>query len=252
MQRKGTPVWYELSTTDLDAAQAFYRNVIGWSVGDSGMPGMDYRVARAGEDMVAGMMLPPAPGIPPMWMIYFSVTNCDTAARAAARAGATVLMAPTDIPGVGRFAALADPQGAAFAILKMDGASQAFDQMTNGHGNWNELATTDPEAALAFYGKLLGWKASTAIDMGGTGTYQIFAHGKRDIGGMVRQTQGMPGPGKPFWLPYFGTDAIGAAIGRIAANGGVTLQGPMEVPGGAFIAVARDPQGAHFALVGPK
>ena len=245
---QGTPCWYELTTTDLDAAQGFYAKVIGWTVGDSGMEGMDYRIARAGEAMVAGMMLPPAPGIPPNWGVYFAVDDCDAATKAAKATGATVHMEPTDIPGVGRFAALADPQGAAFSILAMDGASDAFDQKKDRHGNWHELMSTDPRAGLAFYAKLFGWQASTAMDMGPMGTYQLFSHRGQDIGGMM----GLGNSPVPCWLPYFGADGIEAAIGRIKAGGGTSVMGPHEVPGGAFICVAQDPQGAFFALVGPK
>lgn len=245
---QGTPCWYELTTTDLNAAQTFYHKILGWTVGDSGMPGMDYRIARAGEAMVAGMMLPPAPGIPPNWTIYFSVDDCDAATRAAQAEGAMVCMEPTDIPGVGRFAALADPQGAVFCILRMDDVGQAFDQSKTGHGCWHELMSTDPRAALAFYGKLFGWKPTTAMDMGAMGTYQLFAHQGQEIGGMM----GLGNAPVPCWLPYFNTGGIDAAIARIAANGGQTVMGPMEVPGGAFVCVATDPQGAFFALIGPK
>ena len=248
MSTQGTPVWYELTTTDLDAAQAFYAKVIGWSVGDSGMPGMDYRIAKAGEAMVAGMMLPAQADIPPNWLIYFAVTDCDSAAKAAAKAGARILMEPTDIPGVGRFAVLADPQGAVFAIMAMDDPGQAFDQKKNGHGNWNELMTTDPGAALLFYNGLFGWMKSTPVDMGPMGIYQLFSHKGQDIGGMM----GLGNAPFPCWLPYFGVDRVEAAITRIAANGGQTVMGPMEVPGGAFVCVATDPQGAFFALIGPK
>ena len=250
MSRQGTPVWYELTTSDPDAAQRFYTKVVGWSVADSGMPGMDYRIAKAGEAMVAGMMLPPAEGIPPNWAIYFAVDDCDKTAATAGAAGAKVCMQPTDIPGVGRFAVLTDPQGAAFSILQGDGSgdSLAFDQAKTGHGNWQELMSTDPKAALAFYSTLFGWKASSAMDMGPMGTYQLFSHQGQDIGGMM----GLGNAPMPCWLPYFGTDGIDAAITRITAAGGVTVHGPMDVPGGAFIVVARDPQGAHFALVGPK
>ena len=247
---KGTPVWYELMTPDLAAAQTFYADVIGWKIGDSGMPGMDYRLASAGESMVAGMMAPPNEA-PTAWIIYFAVPDCDAAVKAVMAAGGKTYMAPTDIPGVGRFAALADPQGAAFCLLTGtgDGASTAFDQKKTGHGNWHELTTSDPKAALAFYGAQFGWTASTAMDMGPMGTYQIFAHQGGDIGGMMGLP---PGLTMPYWLPYFGVDGIDAAITRITKGGGKVMHGPAEVPGGAWIIQATDPQGAFFALVGPK
>ncbi len=249
MTRQGTPVWYELSTSDVDAAQRFYQKVIGWTVADSGMAGLDYRLASVGAAMVAGMMVPPMEGVPPWWAIYFAVDDCDKAAATLTAAGGKVHVPPTDIPGVGRFAIVADPQGAAFGLLKGQGdGSVAFDQKKTGHGNWHELMSTDPKAGLAFYGKLFGWTASTAMDMGKMGTYQIFAHQGQEIGGMM----GLGNAPVPCWIPYFGVDGIDAAITRIEANGGTKHNGPIEVPGGAFIVVAADPQGAHFALVGPK
>lgn len=252
MSQQGTPVWYELSTSNVDAAQRFYEKVIGWKIADSGMAGLDYRLANVNGAMVAGMMVPPMEGVPPWWAIYFAVDNCDKTAAALTAAGGKVHVPPTDIPGVGRFAIVTDPQGAAFGLLTplpMDTPQPpAFDQKKMGHGNWHELMSTDPKAGLDFYRKLFGWTASTAMDMGDMGTYQIFAHQGQDIGGMM----GLGNAPVSCWIPYFGVDGIDAAITRITANGGTKLNGPMEVPGGAFIVVAADPQGAHFALVGPK
>ena len=247
--RKGTPCWYELMTPDPTGATAFYGHALGWTIADAGMPGFDYRLASAGADMVAGIM----PGAPAAWMIYLTVTDCDKAAKAVTKAGGAVRHAPTDIPGTGRFAILADPEGAAFGILApLSDDSRAFDQKQAGHGNWHELMTSDPKAAMAFYGKQFGWKPSASMDMGAMGSYDLFRHAKTDIGGMMRQAPGMPGPDHPFWLPYFGCDGIEAAIGRVNAAGGRVHHGPQDVPGGAVIMVAEDPQGALFALVGPR
>ena len=251
--KRGAPCWYELTTPDPAGAARFYGNLLGWSVEDAGMPGFDYRIAKSGEDMVAGMLAPQGPNAEPLWMIYVTVTDCDKAVKAVAKAGGAVHQEPTDIPETGRFAIVADPQGATLGILQPEGSdSKAFNQKQAGHGQWNELMTSDPEAALAFYGTQFGWKPGDAIDMGPGGTYQIFRHGKGDIGGMMKQAAGMPGPKHPFWLPYFGTDSIGAAIGRTTEAGGTVIHGPMEIPGGAFIMIGNDPQGALFALVGGK
>ncbi|MDP4032339.1 MAG: VOC family protein [Pseudorhodobacter sp.] len=250
---KGTPCWYELTTSNPDGAQAFYAAVLGWSIADAGMPGMDYRLASAGGDMVAGLWVPDVPGMPTFWMLYFTTENCDAAAGAIARAGGTVHKPPADIPGTGRFAVVADPQGAVFGLLQPhDASGNAFDQKQTGHGNWHELMTTDPKAAFAFYAAQFGWTASTSMDMGEMGSYDLFSHRGADIGGMMRLAPNMPGPGLPFWLPYFGVDGIDAAVARIKAAGGKVVNGPHDVPGGAFIVVATDPQGALFALVGPK
>lgn len=260
MSHHGSPCWYELSTGEgaLAAAGAFYAKVLGWSVADAGMEGFDYHLARAGDDLVAGMMVMPrdVADMPPMWLIYFAVDDADAAAAQMQKAGARLHRPVTPIPGTGRFAILGDPQGVGFGILEPAPMEQgppagtAFDQTKAGHGNWHELATPDPGAAMVFYGGAFGWTPSRSMDMGEIGSYDLFAWQGTDIGGMMRLQKGMPSPG--FWLPYFGVDGIDAAMTRVTAAGGRIANGPMEVPGGAFIAVATDPQGAMFAMVGPK
>ncbi len=255
---QGTPCWYELATAKgaLGGAEEFYGTVLGWTASDAGMEGFTYHLASSDGDMVAGLMEMPddAGGMPPFWMIYFAVEDADKAAAAIEAAGGKIHRAPADIPGTGRFAVVGDPQGAGFGILQpvqMENgppAGGAFDQKKAGHGNWNELMTTDPAAGFAFYHDLFGWEKSQTVDMGEMGTYQVFSHGEADIGGMM----GLGMAPMPCWLPYFGINGVSAAIERIEAAGGKLAHGPAEVPGGAFIAVAQDPQGAWFAVVGPK
>jgi predicted enzyme related to lactoylglutathione lyase len=243
----GLPCWYELGTNDLAGATAFYAATLGWSVADSGTPGMTYLLAKAGETMVAGIMK--AEGMQPVaWSIYFAVDNCDATVAAATALGAKVYMPPADIPNTGRFAVLGDPQGATFALLQPlpGGTGGAFDQQKMGHGNWNELITPDPTAALVFYGKLFGWTESRAMEMGPGMTYHLIAREGLDIGG----TCALPGV-PPHWKPYFGVASAKAAMAAVTAAGGRVLHGPDEVPGGAFTVQIADPQGATLALVGP-
>lgn len=254
----GTPCWYELATTPGTLAEAkdFYEKVMGWTVEDAEMEGFDYRLAHADGDRVAGMMDMPAdtPDMPPFWMLYVAVDDADKAVRDIKASGGRIHRDIQKIPGTGRFALQADPQGAAFGILEpapMDdpqAGANAFDQSRAGHGNWHELMSPDPAAGLAFYAGLFGWKPSQAMDMGEMGTYQLFSHHGTDIGGM----QGQGNAPRPCWLVYFGVNGVTDAITRITENGGTVLHGPQEVPGGAFIAIAHDPQGASFAVVGPK
>src|SRR5690606_35505895 len=186
----------------------------------------------------------------PFWMIYFAVDDADTFIADAKAAGGELHRGPDDIPGTGRFALLADPQGAGFGILEPDTTDMpadmgAFNQNKPGHGNWQELMSTDPVAGFAFYSGLFGWTRGEAMDMGPMGTYQLFAHEGADIGGMM----GLGQAPKSSWLPYFGVDgAVSDTIAAITAAGGHVHHGPVEVPGGAFIAIAQDPQGAWFAV----
>jgi uncharacterized protein len=252
----GLPCWYELSTSDPKGAQDFYGPLLGWSWARANMPDMDYYLATRDGSMIAGMMKGDLGGPPPMWMIYFAVSNVDATVAAMLRDGAKVIVPPADIPGTGRFSLLIDPQGAAFGLLQplpmQDGSGGgAFNQQKMGHGNWHELMTKDAKSALAFYGRHLGWTHSRLMEMGPGMEYHTFARDGQDIGGMMEIAPGMPGPDMPFWLPYFGTDSVQSAIAKLVAAGGSKKMGPQEVPGGAFITVAADGQGATFALVGP-
>ncbi len=250
MSAHGLPCWYELTTHNVKAATQFYGPVIGWSFQDSGMEGFDYTLATANGAMVAGLMDPGIP-LPQAWMVYFAVDDCNETAARAAALGGVVHRQPEDIPGTGRFAMLADPQGAVFGILQpTEGQTgTAYDQTREGHGNWHELQSPDPAAALSFYSALLGWRAGQAMDMGPMGTYQMVAAGAGDIGGLM----GLSAPNvPPHWLPFFGCNGIEAAIQRIKDHGGTLLHGPQEVPGPAFICYATDPRGGAFALVGPR
>lgn len=257
MTHHGLPVWYELSTSKgaLADAGAFYARVLDWTVNDAGMEGFTYHLATAGGDMVAGLMeIPDFVGqMPPAWLTYFGVTDADRVADQILAAGGTIHRPPTDIPGTGRFAVAADPQGAGFGILQPlpmpEGqGGNAFDQSRPGHGSWNELNSTDPDAGFDFYSTLFGWQKSQAMDMGEMGTYQLFSHDGGDIGAMM----GLGDSPVPHWLTYFGVTEIDSAIRRLEEAGGKLHHGPIQVPGDAWIAVATDPQAAWFAMVGPR
>lgn len=251
---QGKPIWYELSTATGQMPQAaqFYTKVLGWEVAEAGMEGVDYHLARMGGDMVAGMMeLPEGGEVPPNWMIYFAVDDCDAAVKAIGAADGKLLFGPQDVPDTGRFAAVADPQGAVFGVLAPepmdDGSgSTAFAPGTPGHARWNELMSSDPEAALAFYRDLFGWQKSDAIPMGDMGVYQTLTHDGTPMGAIM----GLGNSPMPVWLAYFGVLSCAAAMERIKAGGGTIQAGPIEVPGAQFVAVATDPQGAWFAVMG--
>jgi len=254
----GRFIWYELMTTDTAGAEAFYTAVVGWTAKDSGMPGMAYSLFLAGEAMVAGMMAQPEEsrkmGAPPSWMGYVGVDDVDAVTARAAELGGMVYVAPRDIPEVGRFSVVADPQGAVLAML--DPLPPPTPPVIPPPGSpgtigWHELFASDWEKAFAFYSDLFGWRKDQAMDMGPVGTYQLFAAsgGGPAIGGMFNKPAEVP---VNFWLYYFVIDEIDAAVARVTSNGGKVLFGPMEVPGGAFIVQCMDPQGAMFALTGPR
>ena len=234
----GSFVWYELMTTDAAAAETFYKSVIGWKAQDAGYPDFRYTLLSAGASQVAGLMTLPREacdaGAKPGWMGYVAVDDVDDFAARFMEAGGTVHRAPADIPGVGRFAVVADPQGAVIALFKGTGTSPPASANTPGCPAWRELYAADGTAAFAFYSGMFGWTKGA---------------GGEPSGGIMTKPPNIPAP---FWTYYFQVDIIAAAAARITAAGGTIINGPMEVPGGSWIVQALDPQGAMFALLGPK
>lgn len=245
-------IWYELMTSDTAAARKFYGEVIGWGAQDFGQ-GMDYTLFTAGGQPVAGLMAVPkevCDQAEPGWMGYIGVDDVDAMAERIKAAGGSVARDPEDIPGVGRFAVVADPHGAFFCIMRGIGEEPpAPAPGTAGHAGWRELHAGDRAEAGAFYTKLFGWSLPDQVDMGEMGIYQIFMSDPTQGGGMMTK---MPQSPQPFWLFYFNVGDIDAAAARVKTAGGQVLNGPMEVPGGDWIVQGLDPQGAMFALVGKK
>jgi predicted enzyme related to lactoylglutathione lyase len=249
--KQGEFVWYELCTTDPVAAADFYAKVVGWRMQPAGLSGMDYTLACAGELQVAGIMTLPPEQMPPrpLWFGYIQADDVDAKTAEIAAAGGKIYRAPEDIPTVGRFAVVTDPQAAVFMVFKAIGAPPALPAMMQpGTIGWHELHASDLEKAWAFYAPLFGWTKDLAHEMGPIGTYQMFKASALPIGGMLTD----PAAKHPFWLYYFVVEDIDAGVARLQANGGTLLSGPMEVPGGAWVAQANDPQGGLFALVGMK
>ena len=244
-------VWYELSTTDMAAAREFYGKVLGWSADDMSLPGMPYTIAKAGEVPIGGIMNLPdhlmQAGVPPHWIGYMGCADVDAAAKAMQADGATVHLAPTDIPDVGRFAVMADPAGAHFIIFKpLAGDGPMPTRYAPGTVGWHELYTSDLAGALAFYSKYFGITKLRTFDMGAMGSYEIFGVGDEQLGGMMHRPPQLP---TSAWGFYFTVTDIDAAIARVTAAGGKILMGPMDVPGGQKTAQCFDPQGAAFAMV---
>ena len=244
--------WYDVMTTDTKAAQKFYCDVVGWTAQDVSASGQSYIVFNTHGQGVAGLMAIPEEaakhGVRPAWMGYIAVDDVDATAKRIQQEGGKVMREPTDVPGIIRFAVVADPQGAGFYIAKglRADAPPPLLEGTQGTIGWRELYANEWKSAFAFYEKLFGWTKADAIDMGPMGTYQLFAAGGAPIGGMMTKPPQAP---VPHWGFYFNVPGIDAGVARITDGGGKIMNGPMQVPGGQWVVNAMDPQGAAFSLV---
>ena len=191
----GSFVHYEYMASDAKAAADFYAEVVGWSAKDAGMAGFPYTLLSAGPSTVAGLMALPKEaldmGARPGWVGYVGVPDVDAYAAKIAAAGGAIHRAPADIPGVGRFAVVADPHGAGFILFKGEPAEDPRPPMASdapGNVGWRELRAGDLDSAFAFYSLLFGWKKTQAIDMGPMGIYQVFEIEGGQGGGMVTKS----------------------------------------------------------------
>jgi len=260
-QPRGDYIWYELMTTDADAAKDFYDAVIGWDIDGQGTPEYgDYRMINRSDGKFAGGVLPltadmQAHGAHPTWLGYIHVPDVDAAAASIERAGGKTLMT-RDVPNVGRIAMVTDPQGAPFYIMKpqppegdLNAKSDVFSPTAAQRVRWNELSTTDQDGAIDFYKRQFGWNQEGAMPMGEMGDYRFIQANGVNIGAIMRKPPQRP---VSVWSYYIGVDDIDRAADAVTDGGGQILFGPMEIPGGEYSLNGMDPQGAAFGIVGPR
>lgn len=242
--------WYELMTTDPDAAPDFYREVVGWDTQAWDGGGMPYTMWLNGEVPIGGVMrLPPeavAGGAPPHWLIYISSPDAVATTAKAKELGATVLMGPQELPEVGTISVIADPWGAVFCAYQPATYTPGHDgPAALGEFSWHELATEDWKAAWTFYSTLFDWQLDHDMDLGPMGTYRMWNRGAQPLGGMFNRPPEIP---VCSWMPYARVADVPFAVAKVEGMGGRVLNGPMDVPGGDVVAQCVDPQGAAFAI----
>ncbi|MBT8144874.1 MAG: VOC family protein [Gammaproteobacteria bacterium] len=250
-KRRGRFSWYQVNATDAAAAREFYCDVAGWQAQDIAMQdGSNYIMLGTDHGPIGGIMSLPdearKAGAPQHWLSYVTTPDIDATLMQARDHDAQVYVPPTELSD-GRFAVLADPQGALFALF----TPNVVDEDTPfapqpGDISWHELMTTDHKAALAFYQELFGWEKLGAHDMGDMGIYQEFGRQGVALGGMYDKPPELQAPSH--WLLYIMVPNVEERIERITELGGKVLRGPMEVPGGDLVAQCLDPQGGVFAI----
>jgi hypothetical protein len=249
----GRFVWYELLTSDMAAAKAFYGSVVGWGGQDASVPQFAYTLFMTMRGPVGGLMdLPPEArkmGARPRWMGYVAVNDVDASAERIKRLGGAIYVPPTD-SNIGRIAVVTDPQTATFALVEglQAGLESSGELGETGSVGWHELFAADGDKAFAFYRELVDWQ-EVEPNTDPLPSYHLFVAGGRMLGGMFTKHPSAP---VPFWLYYFNVDDIDAALRRVEQRGGQIMQGPHNLPDDSGIARCTDPQGAMFALQGPR
>ena len=245
----GTFSWVDLTTTDQEAAKSFYAGLFGWEADDRPAGnGVIYSMQQIGGKSVAAISPQPKQqremGLPPLWNSYITVDSADDAAGKAGDLGATVHAPPFDVMDVGRMAVIADPQGAFFMVWEPRSTIGAELVNVPGALCWNELYTSDLDAAKDFYGGVFGWEWNQFEQS--PDPYFVIMNQGRSNGGVRKQSpqeSGIP----PHWIVYFTVENVDEAAGAVESSGGRTLAPAMDL-GPGRIAVMADPQGAAFAL----
>ena len=241
----GTFSWIDLSTGDHDGAKRFYGELFGWELED--MPAgddMTYSMARIdGKDVAA--VFKGDGTLPVHWNSYVTVDDVDAMPEKVKGAGGTVLSEPFDVmETVGRMCVIQDPTGAFLNLWQAKDNIGA--QLVNVPGalTWNDLNTTDPQAAMTFYGEVFGWTFEMVDD---ATEYWVIKNGDRSNGGLRPIDNSQAGDVPSHWLPFFACSDVEQAKAKVEQLGGRSFFGPMDVPGGSFVVVG-DPQGGAFAL----
>lgn len=247
MSNVGRFVWHELHTQDRPRAQKFYAQLVGWETKEVPMgPGEPYTLAQLGGKDNAGITRSMAPAsVPPHWLPYLAVDDVDAATARAKELGGAQLNAPMDIPEVGRFSVVRDPTGAAFALFK---SAKAYPEEPKtppvGSFCWEELLTSDPEAAAKFYSALLGYTVDSQ-EMGPIGTYRILKTGDRMRAGIMKMPPGVP---HSHWLTYIAVKNVDESTRNARELGAKVMVEPQDIPNIGRFSVIDNPTGAGVAL----
>jgi predicted enzyme related to lactoylglutathione lyase len=243
----GRFTWHELMSTDMAAATKFYGGLFGWTVKEMKGPMGTYTMFMQGEAPVGGGM-PSPKGVPSNWLVYVGVEDVDVTAKKITESGGKIMVPPTTVPDMLRFACGMDGQGAAFGIMRGTGpgSDKPMDDGPPRPGTfcWDELHTKDLEAAKKFYTAVFGWggKGST----GGAMDYWHWTNAGKDVGGM---TSHMGGPGvPPHWLAYTAVSDVDGMTKKVETLGGKVMMPAMEIAKVGKFSVVQDPTGGVFSL----
>ena len=252
----GKLVWFELVTSDPAKSKAFHADLLGWTVEPQEMAGMKYELAKAGGKEVATLRAGDDKKVKSHWVPFVSVPDVDAAVAAVEKNKGKVVKAAVDVPDVGRFAIVSDPNGAEFAVFKSTKSDDPdTDQAKPGEFVWAENLTKNKkaqDAALAFYPAAVGYSASS-MDVGEGKKKSKYDMLSMAEGDKPKHRAGVV-PAKPaslggHWLPWVSVDDVDGTVAKVKGLKGKVVTKPHDIPGVGRAAVVTDPTGAPLGLL---
>ncbi|WP_158562894.1 VOC family protein [Marinitenerispora sediminis] len=239
----GAPAWFDMTVPDLEAAERFYSELLGWEF-DLG----PYALAHAAGRRVAGLSESwheeAGPPDRPFWTVYLATDDVTATLYDVAAAGGTVVAPRRDVPGYGTMAVVREPTGAVFALWEGDGlaGSEAFGLL--GGPIWAEVTSRDTHATTDFLVRVFGYRPDRFADVDFVTLYVAGSPVCGVYGGSAERVS----EGHGAWLPYFVVASADAAAARAPLFDGRVLRSAEDSPYGRWTMLA-DPFGAHFAAV---
>ena len=246
----GKIVWADLVIPDLESAERFYTGLLGWTFQDIRLGHTDYAVASLGGQPIAGLLQRaprPGGGSAPQWLTYIAVASVDSAAQAALRNGASMVVEPRSYPRRGRQAVLRDPQGAIFGMLASTSGDTADLLADPGDWIWSTLLTNDVDIAVSFYQTVFGYDA---VDLSGDDgrEHVVLSTGDYARAGAANLPATARDP-HPRWLDFVRVADAAEAAAKAQTLGGQVLVAPHADRYGSLVAVLADPAGAAFGVI---
>jgi uncharacterized protein len=243
----GKFVWFEVVTTDVARAKAFYSELIGWDLNPIDMGGFTYEMINNQQQGVGGIVQAPE-GVPSHWISYLSVPDVDAKSASIVKAGGKVQGEAMTVPNVGRMVRVSDPLGSAFMLFHAQDGDKADAPGVLGGFHWNELWTTDTKQALSFYKEQFGFQHDV-MNMGPQGDYFVLKTGETQRAGLMKSPETkIPS----MWLPYIHVSKIDETTKRAVSMGAKILKEASDIPGVGRFSILADPTGAVIGLITPQ
>lgn len=245
----GAPCWIDLMTSDPATSQAFYGELLGWTVTD---PGEEYggyvNFVKDGIPVAGCMRKTDEMGpIPDVWSVYLAVGDAKSTVDAAAANGGQVIVGAMEVTELGSMGVVADAGGAAIGLWQ-PGLHKGFGVLGEpGAPAWFQLLTRDYDASVRFYREVFGWDTHVMSDTPEF-RYTTLGEGDGALAGIMDASAFLPEGVPAHWQVILMVADADAALARINELGGATVMPAEDTPYGR-LAQASDPTGAMFGLV---